>query len=117
MYNGYNLPNNNLNTQVFYCNNGDFQIWKKPPGAQLIHIICIGAGAGGGGGATRASGQTSGDGGGGACGVSPAGGDVGGVAGVVCCEAEVLGEVGGVDGGLVVGVGVAFGLGERDVVS
>lgn len=65
MYNGYNLPNNNLNTQVFYCNNGDFQIWKKPPGAQLIHIICIGAGAGGGGGATRASGQTSGGGGGG----------------------------------------------------
>ena len=32
--------NNNLNTRVFYCNNGDFQIWKKPPGAQLIHIIC-----------------------------------------------------------------------------
>ena len=45
-------------------------------------------------------GELLGDGGGGACGVSPSGGDVGGVAGVVCCEAEVLGEVGGVDGGL-----------------
>ena len=56
MYNGYNLPNNNLNTQVFYCNNGDFQIWKKPPGAQLIHIICIGAGAGGGGGGSSGGG-------------------------------------------------------------
>ena len=66
MYNGNHLPNKQVNTQVFYPN-GSWQIWRKPPNAKILQIICIGGGGGGGGGATRAAGVTAGGGGGGGC--------------------------------------------------
>ena len=62
MYNGNHLPNKQVNTQVFYPN-GSWQIWRKPPNAKILQIICIGGGGGGGGGATRAAGVTAGGGG------------------------------------------------------
>lgn len=65
MYNGFHLPNNNLNVQVFQPIGGTIQPWRKPAGAKLIHIVCIGGGGGGGGGFTRASGVAGGGGGGG----------------------------------------------------
>ncbi len=65
MYNGFHLPNNQINTQVFQPIGGTIQPWRKPTGAKLIHIICIGAGGGGGGGFTRAAGVAGGGGGGG----------------------------------------------------
>lgn len=68
MYNSNNLPNNSISTQIFNGNSGDLQIWRKPPGTQLVHIICIGAGGGGGGGTTRASGVAGGGGAGGGSG-------------------------------------------------
>lgn len=68
MYNGFHLPNNEQTTQIFRAGSKDWQIWRKPNSAKLIHIICIGAGGGGGGGFTRASGANGGAGGGGGSG-------------------------------------------------
>jgi len=68
MYNGFNLPNNEVATQVFRPNGGTWQIWRKPAGAKLIHIVCIGGGGGGGGGFTRAINLTGGAGAGGGSG-------------------------------------------------
>lgn len=65
MYNGFHLPNNNINTQVFQPIGGTIQPWRKPSGAKMIHIVCIGGGGGGGGGFTRAAGVAGGGGGGG----------------------------------------------------
>ena len=45
MTNLLNLPYDS-NTKVFFVNGDDFQVWEKPNGAKLIHIICIGGGAG-----------------------------------------------------------------------
>ena len=50
MTNLLNLPYDS-NTKVFFVNGDDFQVWEKPNGAKLIHIICIGGGAGVAGGA------------------------------------------------------------------
>ena len=41
MTNLLNLPYDS-NTKVFFVNGDDFQVWEKPNGAKLIHIICIG---------------------------------------------------------------------------
>lgn len=64
MYNGFHLPNKQINTQVFQPLGGTIQPWRKPAGAKLIQIVCIGGGGGGGGGRTRAT-LTAGGGGGG----------------------------------------------------
>jgi len=65
MYNGLHLPNNQINTQVFGPAGATVQPWRKPAGAKMIHIVCIGGGGGGGGGFTRASLSAGGGGGGG----------------------------------------------------
>ena len=63
MTNLLNLPYDS-NTKVFFVNGDDFQVWEKPNGAKLIHIICIGGGAGGGAGASGGGGTNRGGGGG-----------------------------------------------------
>jgi len=42
------------------------QRWQRPPGASMVHMLCVGGGCGGGGGCSRASGADGGGGGGGA---------------------------------------------------
>ena len=52
-----NLPNkSDTNTSIFYfAGSGSFQVWNKPPGISVAHIVVIGAGGGGGGGAYSSS--------------------------------------------------------------
>ena len=54
----FNLPDNAINTQVFYTKGSgtDFQIWTKPLNVKFVHILCIGSGGGGGGGQASSSG-------------------------------------------------------------
>jgi len=68
----FNIPDNSLNNQVFFCKGGtDFQVWSKPQNCKFVNIFCLGSGAGGGGGQGGA-GATSrrGGGGGGSAGYS-----------------------------------------------
>jgi hypothetical protein len=53
----FNLPDNAINTQVFYTKGSgtDFQIWTKPLNVKFVHILCIGSGGGGGGGQAGSS--------------------------------------------------------------
>lgn len=47
----FNIPDNSVNNQVFYCKgNTDYQIWNKPANCKFVNIFCLGSGSGGGGG-------------------------------------------------------------------
>jgi len=60
-----NFPGNQNNTQIFYAQSGSnsWQTWRKPRGAKMIQIMCVGAG---GSGATITGTGGGGGGGGGA---------------------------------------------------
>lgn len=54
------------NKWVFYAAGNSWQVWEKPDGCNMIHIVIIGAGGGGGGGYQRIATADGGGGGGGA---------------------------------------------------
>lgn len=56
------------NKWIFYAAGNSWQVWEKPDGCNMIHIVAIGAGSGGGGGYQRAAAANGGGGGGGASG-------------------------------------------------
>lgn len=56
------------NKWVFYAAGQSWQVWEKPDGCNMIHIVVIGAGGGGGGGYQRVSTAAGGGGGGGSSG-------------------------------------------------
>jgi hypothetical protein len=56
------------NKWVFYAAGNSWQVWEKPDGCNMIHIVVIGAGSGGGGGYQRIATANGGGGGGGAAG-------------------------------------------------
>jgi hypothetical protein len=56
------------NKWIFYAAGNSWQVWDKPDGCNMIHIVVIGAGSGGGGGFQRAGNAAAGGGGGGAAG-------------------------------------------------
>jgi hypothetical protein len=60
------------NKWIFYAAGNSWQIWEKPDGCNMIHIVVIGAGSGGGDGVTRGfdTGFHGGGGGGAAGGIS-----------------------------------------------
>ena len=64
------IPDNSIDTQVFYANVGanDWHTWHKPHKCKFIHIICLGSGGGGGGANSGASGTVRRGGGGGGSG-------------------------------------------------
>lgn len=67
MNSGYNhLTQAHENKWIFYANGDSWQVWDKPDGCNMIHIVAIGAGGGGGGGYQRVSTANGGGGGGGA---------------------------------------------------
>ena len=53
------------NKWIFYAAGNSWQVWEKPDGCNMIHIVVIGAGSGGGGGYQRAAAANGGGGGGG----------------------------------------------------
>lgn len=64
----FNIPNNDLKTQVFYNNEAttnSWQTWTKPAGCSFIHLTVIGGGGGGGNGRINGGANLSGGGGGG----------------------------------------------------
>ena len=56
------------NKWIFYAAGNSWQVWEKPDGCNMIHIVMIGAGSGGGGGYQRAAAANGGGGGGGVAG-------------------------------------------------
>lgn len=62
------LPDNAIDTQVFYPNVGtnDWYAWQKPHNCKFVHIMCLGSGGGGGGaqGGATATARRGGGGGG-----------------------------------------------------
>lgn len=61
----FNIPVDNLATQVFYFNgSGDWQTWSKPSNAKHVYFFVLGGGSGGGGGRTVAANSSPGGGGG-----------------------------------------------------
>jgi hypothetical protein len=67
----FNIPNNELSTQIFYSvssgatSTNEWQIWQKPKNCKFVYFFVIGGGAGGGGGRTAAPGNDRFGGGGG----------------------------------------------------
>jgi hypothetical protein len=58
MIDSFNIPNNDLKTQVFLPTNSginSWQTWSKPANSKMISIFMIGGGGGGGGGAHSVS--------------------------------------------------------------
>ena len=68
----FNIPDNSLNSQVFYTKGStDWQIWEKPANCKMVMILCMGGGGGGGGGQNGSPATTRrGGGGGGSAGLS-----------------------------------------------
>ena len=67
----FNLPNNELATQVFYnsdATTNSWQTWTKPAGCSFVHLTVIGGGGGGGNGRSGGGNNLSGGGGGGGSG-------------------------------------------------
>jgi hypothetical protein len=56
------------NKWVFYAAGNSWQVWEKPNGCNMIHIVVIGSSSGGGGGYQRIATADGGGGGGGAAG-------------------------------------------------
>ena len=52
----FNIPNTNLNNQVFFTNGStNWQIWQKPKNCKFVYMFLIGGGGGGGSGAGSAA--------------------------------------------------------------
>jgi hypothetical protein len=65
----FNIPGNNLGTQVFYfvpssTSVNEFDFWQKPKNCKFVYIIAIGGGGGGAGGQTGTGNRYGGGGGG-----------------------------------------------------
>lgn len=65
----FNIPGNNLGTQVFYfvpssTSVNEFDFWQKPKNCKFVYIIAIGGGGGGAGGQSGTANRYGGGGGG-----------------------------------------------------
>lgn len=61
----FNIPNQLSYNQIYYNQNGAFEMWNKPVNVKFVYIFIIGGGGGGGGGRTSALNSACGGGGGG----------------------------------------------------
>jgi hypothetical protein len=67
MISGFNyITQQQENKWIFYAAGNSWQVWEKPDGCNMIHIVVIGAGGGGGGAYQRGPTASGGGGGGGA---------------------------------------------------